>query len=792
MGLGILAATAIGCSSADTDVVLKFATPEARNQTRSIAFTAFEPVLAQPDSEDQVPRFIECGEVSVFPPTRVVGPDTISTVPNLAGVVSERTTQSFPLSDDWLVDLRSNNFNTELNPWGAVMVYVEARGDALAPESRGGGQISATLLAGCFCIRTRDGSFPDRDLDNQVKRACAPIEGELAVQEREVLLEPVVRREFRLEICEGTESLAAPKSETLSPGPSVCVETTQCSAISVPAPCFNCEQPCSELNDKSNVPVQFEVFRGNARSDDETEVVLTSASGSAQFQLDVGDCAEQIRVEARIVGRPDERASFTVDCVDTVEGFDCPLEIALPQRDQPRSMSRVPGDAQRCLDGETSACDHLAVLSDRADDAELSIYNVVNGQRVTSINFPDEKAHAVVGYYYSLTARQDPAVVVATSSMNKLRLRVYEWDVATGTLTPHDGADGILESPCDRWLCGSLATCGTGVCSTEREACFDGICQTVGETNAQCMESEPVFCNCEQEVDFQAPVTVRVRDLDGDDKADLAVGNSSQFNIHFIYSGEADEGTFYTDRCTCGLFGVPPQTFDLATFGGETPLRNEVDLALGSNGGFFIKYADRETPGIPVSVHCGRSTAIGDNASVRDIQAAPLQCRLNDTCVQNYDDVVAISARATTGGGLNDPGTVLVLSGSADELMSATRIPAQVRRELPPRRLGNRVAQPEDPQRIRLADFNGDAHRDIAVLYKGSQEIHVWLGASNGGFGEISQGILLNDCASSASAGDCPPLTDLVAVDSDGDGREELMVICSPTQGPRLRRYSPN
>ncbi|MEM7678365.1 MAG: hypothetical protein AAF449_20420, partial [Myxococcota bacterium] len=651
-------------------------------------------------------------------------------------------------------DLRSNSFNAELNPWGAVMVYVEARGDARAPASRGGGQISATLLAGCFCLRTLEGSHPDRALDNQVKRACTPVEGELSVQEQEITLEPVVRPEFRLELCEGTELLTAPKSEELSPGPSVCVRTTQCSAISEPAPCFNCEQPCSELNDMSNVPIRFEVIRGNVPSPDETEVVLTSLGGNAQYELDVGDCEQQIRIEARIMGRPDERASFTVECVETVPGFECPLETRLPLDAQPRSMSKIPGNPNLCRDGNDRACDRIAVLSDQGADAELLVYDVNSGQSVTSLRFPNEKAHTVVGYFYERpdipTQAARPAVVVATSEANRLRLRVFEWDFINNSLVPHDGADGVLDSPCERWLCGSLISCTPGSCSTEREGCFEGVCQTIGDADNSCGAAEPVFCNCEQTVDFQAPVTVRVRDMDGDGLADLAVGNSSQFNLHFIYSSERTNGTLYADQCTCGLFGVPPQTFDLATLGGASPLRNEVDLALGSNGGFFIKYADRETPDIPVSVHCGRSTAIGDNASIRDVQAAPMRCRLDDLNCLEYDDVVAISARATTGGGLNDTGTVFVLSGNSEELMSSTRIPAAVRRELPPQSLTNPPTLPEDPQRIAVADFNADLHRDVAVLYKGTQEVHVWLGGSNGGFGEISGGIQLRDCASSA------------------------------------------
>ena len=790
----------IACSSADADITLRFASPEARAQTRLVAFTAFEPILAQPDTIDQVPRFVTCDEVGVFGPTRIIDPATISTVPNLAGVVSERTSQTFPLDDDWQVDLQSNALNEELNPWGAVMVFVEARGDARAPASQGGGQISTTLLSGCFCLRTTpDGSYPDASLDQRVKQACPSIEGDGSVTSQVVELNPVAPEPFRLETCNGFDQLTAPRNELLAPGPGVCLETTQCNTLSIPGPCFDCEQPCSELDDMANVPVQFEVFRGNRLSSEETQVVLTDVTGRAEAQVDIGTCAEPIRIEAQVIGRTNERASFDVACVESVAGFDCPVEVNLATNRLPRAMTRVVGNTTACANGDLRACDRIAVLSDDGGTVtELTIHDALSGAVLTSTSFQAEKGHAIHGYFYEPPGAgrpgSNPLLAVATSnSTNALRMRVFQWDYERSALIPHDGGSGLITAACDQWLCGSLQPCSSGVMScadSDREVCSQNTCQLRGMEEDGCSLEAPVFCNCEQKIEFQTRVTLRSRDLDNDGFADLAVGNSGELNIHILYSGRRTPGTLYGDNCTCGQFGVTPNVFGLMTLGGAVPTPTESDLVLGSNGGLFVKYADRISPNIPVSLHCGQPRAVGDNAAVRDLQVAPLRCRLGELTCAEYEDVVAVSARTVAGGSLNDPGAVRVLSGSPVELDPA-RIPPGVRRELVPRRFEGRPGRPEDPQRAQVADFNSDGHLDFAVLYKGSQEIHVWLGASNGGFGEVSRGILLDECDAGFST-ECPPLSELIAVDGDGDGRSELAVICSPSQAASLRVYAPN
>ncbi len=785
------------CTSADADITLKFASSEARARTQSVAFTAFEPIIGQPDTFDQIPRFVSCDEVGVFPPQRIVDPDFISQEPdNLAGVVAERTTQTFPLDGDWLVDLDSNGFNEVLNPWGAVMVFVEARGDARAPESRGGGQTPATLLSGCFCLRTRDGSHPNAALDQQVKRDCQPIEGSGAVTEQEVALTPVASEAFRLELCDGTAQLTAPKNETLSPGPEVCLSVNQCGAFSAPGTCFDCEQPCSELRQRGNVPVQFDVYRGNERSPDETEIVLTEfdSRGAAQARIDVGDCSQPIRVEAHIVGRTGERATFDIDCVDSIGGFECPREIALADLRQPRAIARLPGDPEACEGGDPDACDKLAVLSDDGgDEARLDIIDVQTGNPITSFIYANEKGHDVLGYLYELEApgrtagRPTLAVATARSADRALRVRVYEWDFANRRLVPHDGDTGILDAPCQEWLCGSLQSCTQLSQCQDGEVCFNDVCQDIGEVEGQCQLPAPVYCECEQIIEFQTRVNLIARDLDQDGYADLAIGNNADVNVHFFLSGQRLTGTLYADNCTCGKFNVTANAFALMNIGGPVPDPQETDLVLG-NVGLFVKSASRQPLGLPVTLQCGQPSPISqDSAAVRDIQAATLRCPLEDfTCIQ-YDDLVTVSAQAVAGGDPTDEGTVRVLTGSDQDLTASTRIPSGLSRTLVPRTLRT---PPQDPQRAQVADYNADRNLDIAVLYRGSQDVHVWLGGSNGGFGEVTNGVILNECAG-GFGGDCSPLSDLVALDSDGDRKSELAVVCSPSQRARLRVFSP-
>lgn len=798
----LLGASLAACSASDVEITLKFATPEARARTRFVAFTAFEPIIAQPDTEDQIPRFVDCDDIGVFPPTRLVDPDTITTVPNLAGVISERTSEAYPLDGDWNVDLESTGLlNTELNPWGAMMVYVEARGDARAPESRGGGQVSATLLSGCFCIRTREASFIDLDLDTRVKRACPAIEGDGSVTEQEVELAPVIPEEFALQRCDGIVDLTAPRNEVLSPGPSVCLDTTRCDALTVPGPCFSCEQPCSELNDQSNVPVQFDVFRGNDAVPFETQVVLSDLDGKAEAQVDVGDCGELLRVEAHVLGRAGPRQTFNIECVDTLQGFACPVEFLLPNALQPRAMARVLGNPDACRQGDERACDRLAVISDDGGDrALLSIRDPRTGETLTSTSFPAERGYAVHSFFYELPGpgqlAADPLIAVATAdeTSRDLRLRVFSWrfdEVPERMLQPHDGRSGILEKECQTWVCGSLQPCtDASMCPLARESCRDNICQNDAEPEDMCTLPAPLYCSCEQKVEVTSQVTIRTRDLDRDGRADLAVGNNGDLNLNFFYSADRAPGTRYADNCTCGLFGVAPNAFDLATFGGEVPNPSDADLVIGGNGGMFVRYADRVSTGIPTTLRCGGSNSVGDNAAVRDVQVEALRCREDDLICGEYEDVVTVAARTVSGGTLNDPGAVRITSGSPTVLSPERRIPEGIQRELTPRRLSGRQSRPEDPQRARIADFNGDGHRDLAVLYKGSQEVHVWLGASNGGFGELTRGILLNQCLGSAAT-DCPPLSDLVALDSNGDGLSELAVICSPSQLARVRIYEP-
>ena len=775
-----------GCSNTDVDIVLKFPSPQARDLTRSVAFTAFEPLIAEVDFETQSPRFVECDAVGVFPPTAVVDLDTITTLPNLAGVLTERDVRPFPLDDEAMFEVPRGAFNRTLNPWGAVMVAVEARGDARASLDSGAGVVTATLLSGCFCLRTDDGTHPDPALDAQVKAACRRVDDRGEVVAEEVRLEPVAPPAFALQSCEGAQPLTAARESTMSPAPSVCIDTEICSASSRRDDCFACDPPCNELRDRRNVPVRFEVTRGNRPSPADNQVALTNAEGQASLDLAVGDCTDPIRVEAVVMGRPSDRVAFDIECVDDVADFDCGETVL--SDGQPVAISRLPGDPSRCLAGDSRACDRLVVLSeDGRGTSRLDVIDPTSGRTLTSTAFPGEDGHTVTAYLYG-TDTPPSVVAVATSRSSQLRLRVFEWDLDVSRLTPHDGASGLLNAPCERWLCGSLQSClvSADCPAVGREVCAAGVCQDDGEPGDECALSGPVYCACDQDIGFQPELTLRARDIDDDGLADLVLGNSDSVFFRFLYSSRRVGAALYGADCDCGRFVWEPTSFALANFGGAVPNPSEVDLFIGSTGGSHVQYVDRQSTEGPALLRCGQPLGVGSSGVVRDVRAGAFTCPIGDLGCPNYDDVVTVSL-GEGDNTLRDPGAIRLIRGGPAQLGADADLLYRRLRVLSPRPVDRQL--PDTARRAQIADFNGDQHRDLAVLYSGSREVRMWLGASNGSLGERASPIALHDCGGSAFA-ECAPLSALVAFDEDGDGRSELAVVCGSNDAPRIRVYA--
>jgi hypothetical protein len=777
-------ALATACKAAQEEVTIVFPDQRALDSTNVVAFTAFEPIIVAPESEG-VPTFVTCKDIGVFPPVRVVDPDTISTFPNLGRVLTERESQPFPFDGSWSVGFDEEDLTDETNnPWGAVMIYLEARGEVRAPDEQGGGQISATLLSACYCVRTKDGSHKDRRLDQEVKTACPMLGGEDGTKtERTLSLAEVVTPEFHLEPCAVTE-LTSPKNQSVSPGPLVCVETIRCDDAPLAKDCFQCQQPCDELNDMKNVPILFTVNQAQGTSSPASQVVLTDGVGQARGVLAVDDCANPITVTAQVVGRQAEPVSFTVQCIDRVAKFNCGNEKRLLRSKEPQNMSILPGAGQR---------DFVAILHDDGSSSYLTVVNpIVSGtEDQERFVYDGEVARGVHGFYYDVGNRQRPLLAVATSLADALRLRIYEWD---GTdLSPHDGLEGLIAEDCRHWQCGGLTAC------TMDSECPGPMPPSLGQacdldfgrcTDIPSMTSRIVTDECHLKVEFQTEISMSSHDVDADGFADLAVATNSDVPITTYYSSRRVANALYSAQgCTCGQWAQAASTFELIDFGGAGA--PSIDLIIGAPGGAFVKYA-QDVDGPSTSLTCGGPGRFGDLVPVRDVAKGYFQCNPRETACP-YQDIVVVAAKSLGGGSFDDPGKIQVIYGFDGDLSEiedlTTAIGTNV--ELVPRKLAMQ-GDPRDPRTAQVADFNGDTHDDLAVLFGSSEEVHVWLGVSNKGLGEVENGVILAACELAVTEDPkCNPLRDFAVPDFDGDGKAEVAVVCKQGADARLRWYTP-
>jgi len=781
IGLVLLLA-AFGCGGTTDQVTVEFATLSALEHTNLLSITAFEPFIRDPESESL--EFVRCQDISPFPPVQRVNPETIA-VSNLVGkVLTDRENETYPLDGDWSLSFDRPDPESDSNPWGAMMVYIEARGDARASD-RGAGQVSATLLSGCYCVRTRDEGFSDpalSELDKEVRRECPLLDDpDAPVDERVVALEALTPPEFHLKAESGGQNLATPKNGPLTPGPQLLVDEDRCDNVVTPVDCFRCATPsCPELDDKSNVPILVTIEQPGGDASPRSQVVLTDSEGKASASIQIDDCRVPISITTQIVGRPEESVSFDVDCIDSVPGFECIDETSLAPGFEAVAVATVPGEAGPCSSANPGACDHVAVLYDNGTDSKLQVRSPITGVNV-ELDFPGLRAHAVEGFHYEPGSGASPAVavVLADASLNA-RVYVYRWQGAQ--LVPHDGVDGLLTG-----RCGWFESCQSNAACTN-----DADCNPTMTITHRCEDDRCRLLECWPRLQLQSRVTISARDLDFDGRQDLAIGNSGEHPIVFFRTTETSTGAMYaSDGCICGRFGQAPNAFALANMGGASPNPDVGDVVLGASGGTFLMYSVASSEGPQLA--CGQAAPLGDGMSARDVKAATLSCRPDDLSCAAYDDAVIVSARGISGGSLDEPGFIRVLYGSSTDLSvggNALDGHPELSLGLVPRAFPDR-GEPRDPRNAQIADFNSDGHQDLAVLYKASEEVHVWLGASNRTLGELEQGVVLEDCPVSLQPGTrCAPLPSFAAPDLDGDGFAEVAVVCDPMGAtPRLRFF---
>lgn len=745
--------------------------------------TVFEPVVATPD---QLPRFVECPNVSVFPPVAVFDPDAPEVHHGFGEILELRADVPFTAGalTDRKVSFPRRAGDRPSNPWGLVTVYVEARGPA---RPSGGGrapEVTATLAAGCYCLRTRAGTLAaDGALDRRVKAACDLVDEPA----RRVLdLTAVPPPSFRLARCDGLGEVTAPRNTLLSPGPAVCLFATLCGNQGGNRDCFRCEQPCAELTDLSRAPVLFTVTpaRQAADPDDDAQVVLTDENGRARPTIPIFDCREALTIRASVLGSSRPPVDFPVTCVDEPESFSCVEEQRLGMSD-PRviDMTVLPvSTLGGCTETEPAGCDRVVALTRSGERAVVEVRHRDPALETVRLTFEGEQPRAVHGFLYDALRRTRPALAVATAgsgASDVARLRIYAW--IGGRLELVHGPDDLLVAGrCPTWRCGSGEPCGAAglecgageICRAER--CVDG-------------------SSCALRFPFGTSVVIEARRLDDDAFADLVVGNSAGLPVAFFYSAGAVAGRMYrAGGCECARFGQPPTAFTFRTLGGSETPTGRSDLVFGSGTGAFVKYASNL--GDRRAVSCGGLVSLRDPRGVRDIAPARFRCAAGQPVCDGFEDAVILFEQGRAGSVLDDPGVIRVLYGGPTDLgavedpLSAPDTTLVVH----PRVFENRT-EARDPHRVRVADFNGDGFEDLAVLYRASREIRLWYGSGRGGLGEGRRSVTLDDCSEALEPVDeaCPASAPFATPDQDGDGRAELVVSCRPSGGATLRYFEP-
>ena len=438
-----------GCSGTEESIRVVFPDAATQNATGSLAVTVFEPFIDEPGV---IGRFLSCDDVGTFSPAATITPLGLGGA-GTGQVGVARTSIDFAEDFSAEVDLPILSESTR-NPWGAVTVYVEAQGVVI---ERSGQRRTETLADGCRCVRTLEGSHPDRELDEQVKRVCAPL-GAAGPSGPAVELGPVAPRAFPLGVC-ASDQINGPVGAVTVPGALACLRPVLCRQDPAARDCFECEGACPELDALGRVPILFELEGGGLGS--RSFLAVTDNSGVAEAQVDLSDCQGDFEMTARILGRRDEQVRFQGSCVEPPSPFQCTGEVPLGDIGPVNSLTAVPGRPGRA--------DAVAVLqtSSASSDAVVRVFDVVTGAALATEVFPGEDARGILGFQYG-DGRS--LLAVATGRSGLPSVRVFEWNGGTLTRT------ATLTTPCPTWTCGSLSPCLPGGCPLGRSLPRGALC----------------------------------------------------------------------------------------------------------------------------------------------------------------------------------------------------------------------------------------------------------------------------------------------------------------------------
>ncbi len=724
--LGLTAGAVAACGPPGADLELVFADETTRSLVTQLVVSSFEPLTFAPG---EPPQFLACDRVGEFSPTSAVRTELLSSRPGFGQVLLDREVLPFSGSVSGSVDL-PRPAGSEANPWGAVAVVVEARGEVGAQD--GGPDRVGVLATGCLCMRTQDGTHPDRALDQRVRETCPRLDP--ARPTPPVRLGPVLPAPFRLEPC-GTDRLVGARGGRAEA--SVCVRTAVCAPGRAAPDCFSCEGGCTELQDRSRVPVLFEAMGARVR----TPVVLSTLSGRASTVLELDGCDETFEVSVRALGRSDSSVRLAGRCVKPLAPMRCGGDLPLLSQ-QVEGLGAVPGSPGL-----------VAVVAREGDSGGwLRLIEVPSGRLVAEHRFEEGVPRTVLGF--ELEPGRS-ALAVAVAVQRSMSVAVFEWDGAR--LTPR----AALAGTCPNWTCGSLEPCD-GSCVSMDEVCGGPIVPWCVLDRATEACPSPAGCECDINVGFGARLTLRAADIDGDGRADLTASSSSDLSVLSWLSSRADPGEIFSAAgCRCGRFGSNPLGFDIGDIGGPP---GGLDFVIGASQGSFASYGRPEPGG---AIHsCGPRGRFGDIRVIQDIRVGHFGCnpQLDPGCL-------ADTAMIATRQGVNaadEIQPVRVVFGRSDPLSDIEDLFGTT---------GTHTLLPGYALRLEVADVNGDGHDDLVGLAPRSS---VWLGGSFGGLG-VGQEIELSSCeASPEPTGTCQPLNDLAISDVDGDGQLDLVIVCNP------------
>lgn len=785
------------CGGTNVSVEFTFPDPDSRELTTALQVTAVEPFVPAPSGSDRTRLLLKCGQLGVFGPTAKVNRDQAD-LPDL-NVLVQREGRDLPLEDDWALDLERFKSSEETNPWRAVMVHFEARGNARKSE---GGLAPAdevkTLLEGCFCMRLNETATyaEDPKLDEEVKANCPAIDS----TPRPVSLAPVTTEQFFLAPC-GVRAVTAPKGRQAVALPGVCVRTNTCK--DAPGPnCFPCAtDQCGELDDLKNVPIRVKVQQAAGTAAPDPKIILTNRFGSVVPQAQVDDCASPITIEASIVGSAATPISFPVTCVDPVDFSARPtdsVDLATDlQSGQVAAITTIP-EVRSPGGGLVSPARVAVIINATENRSSLEIYEA-NGRRLelaaslrlSPNNGVNERGFGLLGFHYRLADKTNPVLAVVTSRANVPVVRIYRYDE---TAVDRERRLVLLRE--------TARQCAYDACAQMREC--PGPNRPGPCAQALVLESA------------MPPLSMAVSDRNGDGLADFTVATDREFQVLTYYShpSSPDMPPELDRTCECSAYGRGMPAFDFVRLGG-TPLSSDpdarnVDLLMGDGTGAYVRYAAEPRieaqpcsvstssaaypcpagltcvelcANSPASARCvepcvyedaGKCSTSPDRPDcvTFDVRVQPsgsvvptgpgycgrpsLGCRapssvwrlvtIHDVARANirsadFQDAIAVGAGSPVPSSASG-GLVRIMYGGSLDLTNVSSLEARLREESSVELAARRLQGAEDaqsPRGVEIGDINGDGRDDIAAIYTSSEEIRVWLGGGNAVPGEIGR-----------------------------------------------------